>query len=246
MFPLARAVATLVLVFLSAPAHSGAWPREPGGVFLSLKSEYETVSEKFRTSIYGEFGLTRRITLGFQASDGPPDEAKQEEYEWQRDHGDALLLTPPSRRRVGGFVNMAIGPLDATNRFAISLGASAPPDEYGMMMEYRIEAAAHWGRGFESGWGDGWMTATAKVIHARDEDELITDFFGLIGLKPREDWMTMLSLGRYTDMTGTTWKLSPSIGYRPHRLVWVVPSIAHGFGDGDAETSIGLGLWLSF
>src|SRR5690606_8222821 len=64
--------------------------------------------------------------------------------------------------------------------------------------------------------------------------------------KPREDLMTMLSLGRYTDMTGTTWKLSPSIGYRPHRLVWVVPSIAHGFGEGDAETSIGLGLWLSF
>lgn len=101
MFPLARALAVLCLVLLPAAALAGAWPREPGGVFLSLKSEYETDSGEFRTSVYGELGLTRRITLGFEASDGPPDKAKQEEYEWQRDHGDAVLLIPPSRRRVG-------------------------------------------------------------------------------------------------------------------------------------------------
>jgi hypothetical protein len=247
MRPVRRTLAAACLSLLSAaPAIAGAWPREPGKIFVSIRGDYETGTGETRTKLYGEYGLTRRITFGFEASDGPPDEAKQEEYEWQLEHGDALVLFPPSRRRVGSFVNVAIGPLETTNRFAVSLGASAPPDQYGLMMEYRIEAAAHWGRGFSSRWGDGWATATAKVIVAKDEDEPITDFHGLVGLKPRDGWMGMLSLGRYTDESGTTWKVSPSIGYRPHEKVWVVPTLTYGFGDGDSETAFGLGFWLSF
>lgn len=239
-------LAAICLLALPAPASAGAWPREPGKYFVSIRSDYETRSGAFRTAIYGEYGLTRRITLGFTANDGPPDKAKQDEYEWQLEHGDALVLFPPSRRRIGSFVKVAVGPMEGTNRFALSLGASAPPDQVGLMAEYRVEAAAHWGRGFSSRWGDGWATATAKVIFAKDEDEPITDLNGLVGLKPRENLMAMLSLGRYADAAGVTWKLSPSVGYRPHEKLWVVPGLAVGFGDGESELGLSLGLWLTF
>lgn len=246
MHPLRRILIVACFGLLHAlPAHAGAWPREPGKYFVSLRSDYDIGSGEFRTAIYGEYGFTRRITLGFTASDGPPDAAKQEEYEWQLENGDALLLFPPSRRRVGGFVQLAIGSLDAANRFAVSLGAAAPPDQYGVMTEHRIELAGHWGRGFSSRWGDGWTTATAKVALARDEDQPIIDLYGLVGLKPAAGWMAMVSASRFADEDGTTWKLSPSAGYQPHEKLWIVPSVTQSFGN-SSESAIGLSLWLSF
>lgn len=246
MFLLARALAAACLALLPAPALPGAWPREPGKIFLSIRSDYEAGSGDVRTAVYGEYGFSRRITFGFTASDGPPDYAKENEDEWRLEQAATALVSPPSRRRVGSFVKLAVGPLEATNRFALSLGASAPPDQYGLMTEYQIEAAVHWGRGLTTRWGDGWATATAKVILARDEDRPITDFYGLVGLKPADDWMTMLSLNRYADTGGTTWKTTTSAGYRATEKVWIVPSLSYGFGNGNSQTSVGLALWLNF
>ena len=90
----------------AAPAHAGAWPREPGAAFLSARTDLERSRDGGDLSgeIYGEYGLTKRVTLIGQLSNS--DEA------W-------------TQSRASTSVNVALGALDATNRFAVSLGVSA-------------------------------------------------------------------------------------------------------------------------
>ena len=115
----------------------------------------------------------------------------------------------------------------------------------GAMTTARLETGVHWGRGFESRWGGGWATASAKLLFARDEKKPITDLYALVGLRPAEGWMAMLSASRYEDGTGVYWKLSPSYGYELRDELWIVPNLTQELSD-DRSTSVGLSLWFSF
>lgn len=210
----------------AGPAASGAWPREEGGYFLSLRTDVRDGPDGWSPSVsfYGEYGLTPRITLVAQASN---DDA------------------PWTATRTGASVRFALSPLDATNRFAISLGVSSPPTMLGMMTETRLEAAVHYGRGFDSRWGPGWATATFKVMFAADDAQPLTDLYGLVGVRPRDGWMTMLSASRFEDDGRTYYKLSPSIGYELRDELWLVPNLTQELND-DRATSLGVSLWWSF
>jgi hypothetical protein len=220
------AVATLAVAAAAGPAAAGAWPRAPGEVFLALRADVERGDGGSDTdaSAYGEYGLSRRITLfgQFSSADDP----------WT-----------PSRAASGA--RFALGGADAANRFAISLGVSAPPDLTGAMTSARFEAGLHWGRGFESRWGDGWVTASARLLYGRDTRRPITDLYALAGLRPAEGWTAMLSASRYKDGHGVYWKLSPAVGYELRPDVWLVPNLTQELSD-DRSTSLGLSLWLSF
>lgn len=208
------------------PAAAGAWPRAPGEVFLSLQGEMESGADgpDYDGSVYVEYGWTKRITLVGQFNSA--DDA------W----------TP---RRLGSGLRFALSRADATNQFAVGLGVSSPPDMMGMMTAVRGEAALHWGRGFSSRWGDGWATASARVIYGQDTKAPITDIFGLVGVRPRDGLMTMLSGNRYADDLGVYWKLTPAIGYELRREIWLVPSLTQEFSS-DSATSVGLALWITF
>ncbi len=223
------AAAALLLVVLAGPALAGAWPREPGGVFLSLRIEDDGAA-----SLYGEYGLSRRVTLGGQVS---TDERHEPD--------DRLDLPPPRDGRISAFTRLALGPLEATNRFAFSFGVSVPPDTVGMATRQRLEAGLHWGRGFESALGGGWATATARLLRDPDEDRPITDLSGLVGIRPAPGTMAMLALSRWRDDDGTYWKLAPSAGYELRPKLWLVPQVTRTFGDA-TETRTSLSLWLSF
>ncbi|MBP7003671.1 hypothetical protein [Amaricoccus sp.] len=215
-----------VLLVLAGPAAAGAWPRAPGEVFLSFRGEVETSDGGPQTnaSVYGEYGLTRRITLiaQFDNADDP----------W----------TP---RRFGTGVQFALSGPDAVNRYAIGFGVSTPPDVMGAMTSTRGELSLSWGRGFDSRWGGGWATATARLIYGRDTSRPITDLYGLVGLRPAEGRMAMLSASRYADDDGTYWKISPSLGYRLRGETWLVPSLTQELSD-DRSTAVGLALWITF
>ncbi len=215
------------LAFAAAQsALAGAWPREPGGGFVSARSDLETTAtgSALSFSLYGEYGLTRRLTLVGQFS-------------------NADQPFTPSRAAAG--VTFALSPPEAVNRFAVGLGVSTPPDLVGVMTQTRIETSLHWGRGFESRFGGGWMTATARVLFARDEDDPITDLHGLVGLRPAEGWMTMLSASRYEDAKGVYYKVSPSVGFELRDRLWIVPSLSQELSD-DRSTGVGAALWFSF
>ncbi len=220
------ALVAAVTLAAAASAEAGAWPREPGGGFLSLRADYETSRDgpAPSASLYGEYGLTRRLTLVGQLS-----------------NADQPFTV--SRAAVG--VSFALSSDDAVNRFAVGLGVSTPPDLEGVMTETRLETALHWGRGFDSPLGGGWATATVRVLFARDEYRPITDLSGLIGLRPAEGWMTMLSASRYEDEKGVYYKVSPSVGYELRDSLWVVPSLTQELSE-DLSTGVGLALWFSF
>lgn len=220
------ALAAALTLALAQPAQAGAWPREPGGGFVSVRTDIETTASGPATSfsLYGEYGLTRRLTLVGQFSNADQP------------------FTPS--RAAAGFTFALSGP-DAKNRFAIGLGVSAPPDLAGAMTQPRLETSLHWGRGFESRFGGGWMTATARVLFARDEAEPITDLYGLIGLRPAEGVMTMLSASRYEDAEGVYYKISPSVGFELRDRLWLVPSLTQEMSH-DRSTGVGVAVWFSF
>ncbi|MBP7241849.1 hypothetical protein [Amaricoccus sp.] len=216
----------LAALVAAGEAAAGAWPRAPGEVFLSFRGEIETSDggPQHNASVYGEYGLTRRVTLVAQF-----DNAND----------------PWTARRFGTGVQFALSGPDAVNRFAIGFGASTPPDVAGAMTSTRGELSFAWGRGFESRWGGGWATATARVIYGRDTRRPITDVSGLVGLKPAPGRMAMLSASRYADDGGAYWKVSPALGYRLRGETWLVPSVTQELSD-DRSTAVGLALWLTF
>jgi hypothetical protein len=223
------AVLVLLAALLAAgPAWSGAWPREPGGIFLSFR-----VQDDGEAALYGEYGLSRRVTLGGQFGTGERHEAV---------HDD---LPPPQDGRVSAFARLAIGPLDAAHRFAVSAGISAPPDTLAMATGPRLEAGLHWGWGFESTLGGGWATASARVLSDPEQDRSITDLSALIGLRPVPRTMAMIGLSRWQEDDGTYWKISPSAGYEVRPDVWLVPQVSRDFGDA-SDTTFSLSVWLSF
>ncbi len=212
--------------FCVGEAAAGAWPRPPGEVFLSVRGDLEGERDgpDLDGSVYAEYGLARRWTLVGQYSTS--------EERW-------------NPTRAGMAIRYALSGPDAVNRFAVSLGASSPPNVIGVMTSTRLELGAAWGRGFESRWGAGWMTASAKVMLARDIDRPITDLNALVGLRPAEGRMAMLGLGRYADDGGTFWKLSPQVGYEIRDEVWLVPGLSQELGD-DRTTSVTVTIWWTF
>jgi hypothetical protein len=207
-------------------ARAGAWPREPGATFVALRADLEREPDgpDWDGSVYLERGLRPRVTLVAQFTNA--DDA-----------------ATPSRFSSG--IRFALGDLAARRRFAISLGVSTPPDLMGAMTATRVEAGLHWGRGFESRWGGGWATASARLLYGRDTRRPITDLYGLVGLRPAPGRMAMLAASRYADDGGVYWKLSPSLGYELRRELWLVPSLTQELSD-DRSTSVGLALWFTF
>lgn len=219
-------LAAILWLATVVPLFAGAWPREPGAAFISQRFDYDRSwrESEASASFYGEYGLTRRFTLVGQLSN--------EDQPWT-----------VSRASLG--LNYAIGRLDASNKLAVSLGVSTPPNLMGVMTETRIETGVHWGRGFESRWGGGWATASARVLFARDNDRPITDFSALVGLRPKDGWMAMLGASRYRDEEGTYLKVTPSVGYELRDRLWVVPGVSFELTD-DRSTGVGVAFWFSF
>jgi hypothetical protein len=225
------AAAALLLVLLPAAAEAGAWPREPGRFFLSARADFHRAEARPRASLYGEYGLSRRITLGLQSSES-------------RYEARAAFGLPERYRRLAVFARAAIGPLDARHRFAASLGASAPADAASAAADARLEAALHWGMGFETAFGGGWATATAKFGAALQAGRSTDEQSALIGLRPRDGLMAMLAASRYADATGATWSLSPSVGVELRRGTWLVPSLK--LEPADRNATLGVSAWFNF
>lgn len=212
--------------FGAGPALAGAWPREPGAVFLSARGDFgpTAAGRSPGGSLYGEYGLTRRITLIGQFSNAD---------------------SPWANARAGVAVQYALSKPEARHKLAVGFGVSAPPSMMGAMLDARIETSLHWGMGFESRFGGGWATLSAKFIQPMAEEAVVTDLHGLVGVRPREGWMTMLAANRYEDGEGVTWKLSPSVGYQVTEKITLVPNVTRQIG-GAGETTVGLSIWLSF
>jgi len=224
-------------------AHAGAWPRDPGSGFIAAGFEAVTRREAldadaiaddpspdftgYRT-LYAEIGVTPRLTLGldFGADDPgggrwvgrqmtaqlglPAADSPQDATDWPQVSGWTGIA----------FARLAVGPLDARHRFALSLGAGARRyEEPGLFfgLERRVEepvlrAGAAWGAGFDGPFGPGWASLAGSVDWRRDTGGQVRKLDATLGFKPEGRWTYILQVqgGDYPDAPAFV-KLAPGI-----------------------------------
>ncbi|MTH63172.1 hypothetical protein GL284_02685 [Paracoccus sp. DK608] len=122
---------------------AGPWPRAEDGVFLSFSGERDRDGNSY-VSLYGEYGLSPRSTLGFELGRSNADESSVTLW-WQRalDRGQ--------------------GP----NRWTISTGIGMLDRKHEYLPLAQMGAA--WGRGLDTiPWlrrlpGGGWLAAELRI-----------------------------------------------------------------------------------
>lgn len=235
-----------------APATAGAWPRGKGNGFVSVAYEYTTTRDGAQelvldsgliepesfgfTSIYGEYGITDRVTLGLDIGEE-----------------DA-----PDTRQMIFFATLGLSPPDWRHQFAVEFGVGQrefPPDadDAANIKDLReggteqvLRPGVSWGYGFQTPWGGGWATLDLRHEIRRERDETVTKADLTIGLAPNDTSLIYLQT-QYSDYP------------QAPQNIRLVPTYVYKFGPGfalesallyDAEGGdrVGLraGLWWEF
>lgn len=230
----AVALLALLLILETGAARAGAWPREKGAAFVSVSTNVTTGARTFiaatqdirsYTSLFAEYGLTEKLTIGFDGgrAGGSSDPAS----EW------LFFLRHPVLATGGG------------HRFAASIGFGGlhDPDLGG---QARLRPGLSWGKGFESRWGGGWLgLETSADYRFRNEDfGFKADFTA--GIRPSERWMLIFQVqtGKYGEDDPIV-RLAPSVvrsfGERLHVQLGAIASVA-----GDDAMGVKFGTWFEF
>lgn len=150
-----RCCLALVLICLAHSAAAGPWPRAAKAVFMSLSSELDR-DGNYYTSLYSEYGLSQRHTLGFELGHSSAGES------------NALL-----------WWQLALGRPEGPDHWTMSSGIGAIYRDGAYIPMAQMGAA--WGRGFDSVPvlnkipGGGWIGAELRMKVAgkmKDDDEV--------------------------------------------------------------------------
>jgi hypothetical protein len=198
------AAALVLLAGGAATADAGAWPRERGEAFLSFGQQASTGATTLLgavadirswSSVYAEYGLSERLTVGLDAGLGQGQDQRVEAVlAFAR-----LPVWSPGAHRVAA---------------DLGVGTIAITDEE---RQTRLRLGLAWGRGIGEGtrrWtrAGGWLgiDASAELRQPAGEVALKADFTA--GLKPGERWMMIAQVqtGHYPD-TGGIVRLAPSV-----------------------------------
>lgn len=220
------ALAFLLATLLSqSPVQAGPWPRDAGTWFFSAQGVAEwggMTDRQYTVRIYGEHGLTPRLTLGGKFERGEAC-AGEVFARWHPAH-------PVDALEIG--VELALG-------VRLADRAAAGQDH-----EVTQRASLHLGRGFESPLGNGWvrpsLSASGTDIRHFDAGEA----YGQIGLRPTESALAMLSASAHRDAYGTTLNLSPAIGRDFGNGYTAV--LEYTFAQPQPTRALSLGLWREF
>lgn len=207
-------------LFTASEAFPGAWPREPGEVFLSLSAETDANPSRLQTTggAYAEIGLTPRLTLGGQID---------------RNAGGEMFL-----RRAYTLGGGHLG--------ALSFGAGRTDAGSARIFTF---SGLHWGKGFAAlpgaGAGPGWLSLDGKLAVASDGRFDHAKLDALAGLSLGTRWKVMLALESYADHGGTLVNLVPSAARRVTGNAHLQARFIAPLRRGDGPRG-GLALWLEF
>ncbi len=162
----------ILLLLAATAAQAGLWPRGKGKVFFSAHANVEYIDEfglfnQFGT-VYGEYGLTEKLTLGI-------------------DYSGSELQTD----KAVVFARYPIGKQDGTYLYAIELAAGLVDGNTALRPGFTV------GRGITWGKRNGWMTLdTRAVLPSGDGDTRVeTDFTFGLSLTPRVRGILQLQAG---------------------------------------------------
>jgi hypothetical protein len=233
-------VLALILVFASAPtAEAGAWLREKGKGFTS-SSLQTTDSAGTSGSLYAEYGLSKGITVGLDAT----YDTDLATYLTDR---TTLILNEDGTFPQGSavvFFRFPLGPTDQVNKWAYHIGLGVRY-ENGELAQ-AAEVGLSWGRGIQ--WRDryGWINVDTSYNSPEDPlaDRIKIDATVGLGLTQRLKGMLQVF---NTIQDGETYtKIAPSLlvslgkGGTTLQLSSEIPV------SGGGGPSIKLGLWYEF
>jgi len=229
-----RVIVLLILVVLPETVQAGAWLREKGTLFLSWSNTISTSPTSLYasdTSLYAEYGLTPRLTVGFDGYLGSQGKASE-----------AYL-----------FMRFPLGKQDRPARMALTfgIGGKSIPNPWGSITEQSLaKVGFSWGRGLKR----GWLAVDASAISVIESSIYVPAQAGTsynidftFGQKPSERLMLIWQLQTGKTTNGPTYaKFAPS-------LVWsfgggknsVEIGLIKGL-TGDETQSLKLGFWKSF
>jgi hypothetical protein len=215
-----------MLLFVSAPAFAGPWPRGEGKGFLSFG--YEITADTGLPTLplsesltgYLEYGVNKRLTF---VLDGNRDD------------------DPESQGAIAQ-LRYSLSAAESTHQWALSGGVGNDTRASGS--ESMSVLGASWGRGFESRWGGGW--ATVDVQYRFGGDTSLGKVDGTLGIRPTDDSLVFGQIQISDPDTGeTTARLSVNYVRDVSKRVKAEFGLLYGLANDDAA-GVRSGLWLDF
>ncbi|WP_299287312.1 hypothetical protein [uncultured Tateyamaria sp.] len=215
-----RALLVLMLSLAAYPADAGAWLREHKTGFLAFSG---TVDENSETegSVYAEYGLRPKLTLGFK--------------------GDANL--PQGRLGEGSvflFARLPIHTGDKPYKLAYEIGLGGT---FGLDFEPMVRTGLSYGRGLSFGETSGWFAVDAAVEWAQGDASDIRKLDTTVGVNLSERFKVMMQVFYTGTDLGDFFTYAPSLIWQPTPKT---PSFQIGVESDDGILSLKLGLWRTF
>ena len=212
----------LAVCLLPAVAQAGAWARDKGSLYLSVTG-YASDSGQAEGSIYAEYGLTERLTLGAKVFGGPDTST------------EALVFLTTAFRR------------DKRIKLAFSTGVGAEQPADGGDILGLGQLGLHAGMGLPRGWLalDVYATLTADLANTTELPDPDYKADLTFGHRLSDRWSLIAQLQGGKDAGGEAYlKAAPSVGLSVGRadlqlgVVWGVTN--------DDSRKIALGTSLRF
>jgi hypothetical protein len=222
-----RFVWALMIWCCAVQAQAGAWPREQGGVFIALSQDAT------QQKLYAEYGARNDWTMGGEVTMPKgrrlPDVSQFAHYPVWRGKGGAIL----SLGIAGDLREAAVATVDPL---------------YDGVAEMTVRLGAFWGKGFQTGLGDGWATVDVQVERIVSTNWVNTGLAYKVdaglGLKPIKQVMitAQAQYWRRDDDQFLRLEGGAALSLGPAKLV-VQPSIGV---IGPKDGRVKMALWLEF
>lgn len=218
--------ALILLVLLAVPKSlwAGAWPREPGTGFAAFSTvsrlETEQNSPETELSLYGEYGLRPRLTLGLDVNE-IPDKA-----------GHALL-----------FLRHPLSAPERPHKWAAELGLGA--SHWRGNWEPMYKATLSYGRSLSNNRGNGWLNIDTIVEFRTQMKSPIYKLDSTIGLPFSPKIKALLQVETaYIPGQSFGYALTPGLLISGSARDWLI-GVEHR--DADRRTlGLKFALWQSF
>ncbi|WP_420585081.1 hypothetical protein [Ruegeria sp.] len=218
-----RAVFLFLALLAASPAWSGAWLREKGSSFTAasvtaFRDQYGGYD--YKSSLYAEVGFRQNLTIGL-------------DFESNRDlYGHALV-----------FGRIQVADLGKWGRFAAEFGAGVHHRQRSAWAVYKTGLS--YGKGFQTGWGNGWLAVDA-ALEFRTHEAVYRKLDFTTGLSADRLLNPLLQIETsYTPDTSFYWRVRPSVMIRTNKgkTKWVLgPERTNA----RSKTGIRIAIWNEF
>jgi hypothetical protein len=208
----------------SHAAHAGAWLREKGTTFTATSFTVNYFRDVASTT-YIEHGWRDDMTVGL----------------------DVGYFTSRFGTTTGYgtlFLRRAIGPGTGPNQWAYELGAGT--GWAGNLVLPHVKAGLSWGRGYQLGDKNGWMTVDASITVDVTHGEQLHKLDAAIGIGLTDTTKSILQL-YLSHLQGETYGVvAPSLVYSPKERKFSIQIGAESPLHNWDDTAIKIGLWREF